>query len=271
MIGDQLEELGWRQGSLLKNQDYGILDDLVIGIPKDNLIVIVASQSCDIANNNLDHDPYIEFSLGTLIDKGDGNLTHNKNPRILHIQIDYSTDTIEVVGQLFVEILAYKKAFIPKEHLMGLNPDSGKTISNDQLKSYVSWLSARYSRPALPTEFNNRIAKADPKNKRKRKAKTLNSALSGLYIEIIPDAEIPEDQNYNVNLLALLSPGFDSSDQNIKSAIGEYADILLKSGMDVSIAIRNESEVSISTIKRFKRFYYDDLSLKEGTELPLEP
>jgi hypothetical protein len=40
--------------------------------------------------------------------------------------------------------------------------------------------------------------------------------------------------------------------------------------MDVTVALRNESEVSIAVIKRFKRFYYDDLSFKAEAPLPPE-
>jgi hypothetical protein len=131
-------------------------------------------------------------------------------------------------------------------------------------------LAARYSRPALPTEFNDRIAAADPKDQRRKKAKGINKHLSGIYVEIIPDAEIPKNQNYRVNLLGLVSAGFGGDLTKIEAALEEYAEIMRQAKMDVSVAVRSETEVSIAVIKRFKRFYYDDLSFRDGTPLPPE-
>ena len=87
MIGTQLENAGWRQGSVVRSSDLPQLLD-IIDVPNEaGLELLLASQSCDIANNNLDIDPYIEVSIARKINTPNGNLTHNKNPRILHTYI----------------------------------------------------------------------------------------------------------------------------------------------------------------------------------------
>lgn len=57
---------------------------------------------------------------------------------------------------------------------------------------------------------------------------------------------------------------------NVEAALEEYAEVMRQAKMDVTVVLRNESEVSIAVIKRFKRFYYDDLSFKAGAPIPPE-
>ncbi len=268
MIGEKLEKAGWRQGSLVRTHDIGVLLKQSSFHNDENPIVIVASHSCDIAHNSLENDPYIELSIARKISSSNGNYTFNKNVRVLHTTVLVRTETPEIYVELFVELKAYDKISIDKSLLVDLTPDPGRFLINKELDCYVSWLSYRYVRPALPTAFNDKIASADPKGKRKKKAKLLNQHLSGIYVEISPDAEILDDQIYRVNLLGLVPADFNGSIKSIESVLEEYAEIMRDVDMNVSVAVKRESEVSLATIKRFKRFYYDDLSLKGNTPLP---
>lgn len=272
MIGECLEKLGWRQGSIVKDNDTNLIlekcDRENDGSKRS--VIVVASQSCDIANNDLDSEPFIELSIAQVIAKSNGSYTHNKNPRILHTTLQIRTEDISISDQIFIEFKAFDKVLLRKEFFKLLSPDPVRLLVNGQLEGYVSWLAARYSRPDLPTEFNNRIASKDPKDKRRKKAKIVNEELSGIYIAITPDAEITLDQNYKVNLLGLVSADFDGDISKAESAIDDYANIMRQAGMDVTVAVRREDQVSIAAIKKFKRFYYDDLSLKNNTPLPPE-
>lgn len=271
-VGTQLETAGWLQGSIIKPEDLSsILANTEIEY-NDKLICIVASQSCDIAHHNVAADPYIEISVARIIETQNGNLTYNKNPRLLHTTIMCrSGDDSEIVyTDLYVELKAYEKIAIPKECLASLFPDNHRILEAKQLESYIAWLAARYSRPALPTEFNDRISAADPKDSRKKKAKKANALLSGIYVEVIPDREISSKETYRVNLLGLVSPDFNGNIGEVEALLEEYATIMRKAKMEVKAILRKEDEVSIALIKRFKRFYYDDLSFKDETPLPPE-
>lgn len=270
MIGDELEKAGWRQGAIVKPADNSEILKSIGHEHDDGLILIIASQSCDIANNNRESDPYIEISIVRCVDKLDGNLTHNKNPRKLHARLQVYTEDADIVREQHIEIRAFEKLRVPKEYFENLAPDESTLLNDIDLEGYVAWLAARYSRPALPTEFNNRIAAADPNDKLRKKAKGTNEQLSGIYVEIIPDAEIPKEQNYKVNLLGLVSAGFEGDLAKVEAALEEYAKVMRQAKMDVTAALRKESEVSIADIKRFKRFYYDDLSFKAEAPLPPE-
>ncbi len=271
MIGSQLEEAGWRQGSVVSASDIQQLIDIIGGISfTEDLVLLVASQSCDIANNNVDTDPYIELSVARKIEVPKGHLTHNKNPRILHTHITCRTSDGDVFTEENLELKAFERVVLQKERLARLHPDLDRVLEDRQLKSYVAWLAARYSRPALPTTFNDLIRAADPKGKLRDKAKRGNKQLVGIYVEIIPDAEIKDDESYNVNLLGLLPAGFAGDSSKAENAINAFADVLRRAGMEVTVATRTEDQISLAAIKRFKRFYYDDLSLKEETPLPPE-
>lgn len=271
MIGSQLEEAGWRQGSVVSTSDIQQLIDIIGGISfTDDLVLLIASQSCDIAYNNVDTDPYIELSIARKIELPKGHLTHNKNPRILHTHITCRTNDGDVFTEENLELKACERAVIQKERLVGLQPDLDRVLEDRQLKSYVAWLAARYSRPALPTRFNDLIRAADPKGKLRDKAKKGNEQLVGIYVEIIPDAEIKDDESYNVNLLGLLAAGFAGDSSKAENAINAFADVMRSAGMEVTVATRTEDQISLAAIKRFKRFYYDDLSLKEEKPLPPE-
>lgn len=272
-IGAQLEKAGWRQGSIAQEKNVSSLLDGKAGITEqlgNELILVVASQSCDIAYDNIKDDPFVEFSVGRVIDSQEGNFTFNKNPRILHTELLCKTENADLCESIFIELRASDKIQISKQQLGGFFPDQKKFLANNRLDSYVHWLAARYTRPALPTTFNDQIRKADPKNKLKSKAKSIDSLLSGIYVEIIPDAELSDGQSYTVNLLGLVAADFTGDIEKAEKVIGEYAGVMQTAGMDVFTSIQREDQVSIATIKRFKRFYYDDLSFKNNSSLPPE-
>lgn len=271
MLGKTLEHAGWRQGSVIgENHLRALLNSIGRNDIDDNVLAIVASQSCDIANNNLDLDPYVEISIGRPIEKENPEYTYNKNPRKLHLSLSQRTERITVVSYQSVELKAYEKVKIPKNILCEYVPEKDQILENETLKSYVSWLSARYSRPALPTEFNDRVKKADPKRKFKKKAKSVHKSLSGIYVEIIPDEEIPENETYQVNLLGLATSGTEADRDDLIKSLTGFVEIMEAANMKVNLSVRFEREVSIEAIKRFKRFYYDDLSFRNESVLPPE-
>lgn len=270
MIGEQLEKLGWRQGSIIRRSDIPDLLNFIGKEPESELILIIASQSCDIANNNIELDPCVDISIARRVAKHNGNLTFNKNPRQLHSELKVFTEDENVLSREYIEIKAAERVSLPKEHLATIEPDTSMLLENEHLNHYVKWLASRYDRPALPTEFNQRVSEADPKGKLRKNAKGLNEKLVGIYVEIHPFGEISKDKNYSVNLLGLVSDGHDGDLHKVEQSLLPLTEILRAAKMDVKVAVRSESDTSIATIKRFKRFYFDDLSFKESAPLPPE-
>jgi len=270
LSGVELEKSGWRQGAVVQQVNIAGIFDSINQTMDSGIVLIVASQSCDIVSSNLESEPFIELSIARLIEETDGNLTHNKNPRLLHATLQIRTSDGGVSREQYIELKAYEKLTIPKEYFCDLVPDQNCLLNDIQLEGYVSWLAARYSRPALPSEFNDRLVRVDPRGKLRKKAKRANEQLSGIYVEIVPDAEISSEEIYAINLLGLVSSGFEGNLTEVQTVLDEYAEVMRQASMDVNVVLKRESEISVAAIKRFKRFYYDDLSFKDDQPLPPE-
>ena len=271
-IGQKLEVRGWEQGSVIKEEDfYPILNSCVPDFDINvYFVAVVTSHSCDIANNNLDDGPFIEIMVGELISELKEDKTSCRNPRVLHSALNQKTMDLNISKNVFVEFKGYKTIKIPKVNFVNFDPSSTLFLVNQELKSFVAWLAARSSRPALPTSFNNRIAQSDPKRKSRKIAKSIETVVSGIYVQIFPNEEIADDENYNVNLLALVSAEYDGDLSSTEEAIRRYAAILTAAGMGVQCAVVNEKKISVADLRRYERFFFDDLSIRNNTPLPPE-
>ena len=270
MIGSALEQNGWQQGSLFSDADAtNICANIGVTINQP-FVLIVASQSCDIANNNLELDPHVEVYAARLIEKPEGNYQHNKNARLLHTKFIQRQPGAGMSSEKYIEIKAFEKHFVPKALLQGFVPDTDKQMEEYDVRNFADWLAARYSRPALPTAFNNRIDAADPRGALRDKVKKANSVLSGMYVEILPFAELNDTEQYQVNLLGTVPADFDGDLIKAEAALTKHAEILRAANMDVTQRLLKEDEISLALIRRFKRFYYDDLSYRADTLLPVE-
>ncbi len=270
MIGSELEQNGWQQGSLFSDADATHICAKIGVTINEPFVLIVASQSCDIANNNLELDPHVEVYAARLIDKPNGNYLHNKNARLLHTKFIQRLPGVDMSAEKHIEIKAFEKLFVPKTLLQGLSPTTDRQMQEYDVRNFADWLAARYSRPALPTAFNNRIDAADPRGTLRDKAKKANNLLSGMYVEILPFAELKDIERYQVNLLGTVPADYEGDLATAEAALTKHADILRAANMDVTQRLVREDEISLALIRRFKRFYYDDLSYRTAAPLPVE-
>jgi hypothetical protein len=263
-----LEGNGWRQGSLLKPADFSQIIEGTSASVSESSELIIISQSCDLAQL-ADKEPFVEVLPAVPVARKDGNFSFNKNPRILHLAMSVRTNDRAVVETVTLEARAFDKLIIPKRRFYGLSPDGNKTFAQTELEAFVHWLAARYSRPALPSAFNAALSVSDPNaKKRKKLAKSVSAHASGIYVEIHPDREISAGESYRVNLLGLLLPTAEAHLPEVKREIEGLGELMRTAGMDVTVATHLENEVSVAVLKRFRRFYFDDVSYKEDGPLP---
>lgn len=263
-----MENLGWLQGSVVKREDAVQILELAGKhelLSEPEVILVVASGSCDIANSS---DPIVEFSIARYIDRLDGNFTYNKNPRRLQCNLESASSS-----QVHIELKAHEKIGIQKDDIPeGIMPNFEIKFTQKELDSYVDWLVARYRRPAFPTEFDRRIDAVWDKSKRKKLASKVSAKLMGIYAKVYPDREISESENYSVDLLAITVPNSNATEKAaIENFINQYKQALLDAGMDVGTnQIVTEYQVSVGTFKEYKRFNLDELSYKSDNPLPSE-
>lgn len=271
VLASDLEANGWKQGALVRREDIDVMLDGILEPVACEQELIVISQSCDLVQSN-DQEPVVEAILAERISALDGNYTFNKNPRTLHLPMRQSAGADQIVENVPLRIAAKDKLGIPKSRFYGKQPDREKAIQSESLRGLVSWLAARYSRPALPTSFNDALDRSDAgRKKRKKYAQRASPHTSGIYVEITPNREIMSGENYSVNVLGVLLPSATEHRAAVEDEIRALGDLMTNAGMDVHIAVQTEDEVSISTLKRFQRLYFDDLSFRSTHDpLPVE-
>ena len=121
-------------------------------------MVVVVSHDCDLANDPTG-EPQVEVIVAKRIDSLDGNCTHSKTARKLHLEFQNQGESI------FAELRATDKISIPKEKLCQFSPHPDIRLDTNNRSILQRWLAARYRRSAFPDEFDRRlkIAKLDKK------------------------------------------------------------------------------------------------------------
>jgi hypothetical protein len=140
----------WRQGHVLTAETVATLGLLSDTDHVDPLVVVV-SHDCDLAQDP-SSEPVIEVIIGRRVDKPDGNFTHGKNPRRLHV---LGTD---VGTAICIELMATARRSVAKQDLTGHLPSATVLIDAAGMNILQHWLAARYRRSAFPDAFDNYLA-----------------------------------------------------------------------------------------------------------------
>jgi hypothetical protein len=145
-------EAPWRQGHVLTDEtvDRFALRD---ALAPEATVAVVISHDCDLAASS-DKEPEVELIVGRLIEKADGNFTHAKTPRVLHVEFA----TAE--GGKFLELAATRKVRISKGDFADHEPRPEFKLGPAQQSILQRWLGARYRRAAFPDAFEKRLDKS---------------------------------------------------------------------------------------------------------------
>ena len=147
----------WRQGYIVDSETLAQLGITISGDDQEKLIAVVATHDCDLAQLAAG-EPEVELILGkVLADKLDGNYTHCKTARRLHLELT-GTDQ-----HLRCEFDASKRVQVPKEHedpskaLVSYKPARVALMNGQERSIFQRWLAARYRRSSFPDEFDRRL------------------------------------------------------------------------------------------------------------------
>ena len=140
----------WHQGQVLGTETMNALK-LVDSEYLAECAVVVISHDCDLANDNLIAEPFVEVVIGRKLAAAKGDFAWGKSPRTLHLE--YSRSGLRV----FIELVATQKTRIDKNHLARFAPDASYYLSQKSLYVLRNWLSVRYNRAAYPDQFVNRM------------------------------------------------------------------------------------------------------------------
>ncbi len=240
----------WQQGSVFSIMKGSEIDDLSEGT------YLVLSQDCDIVNHSYKKEETIEVLRVLKIDSCvSGNLLA-RQPRLLDIQA--------VTGNLRAQ--PNNRQFVSRKKILALTPDYNLDKTN--LNILIKWITDRYTRPAFPDAFNNRLA--SDKFFKKEIIGLLEKGVEalGLLIKVIPNEEIVDTKNYKVQPL-LLTEKRDSCSDEMWEKLGEIAweirELFSKvKGIEVSNdnmqVIMASDEITYYEVKEFKNWKVDYLS-----------
>ncbi|AYC06560.1 hypothetical protein ACSVJV_001987 [Vibrio cholerae] len=266
-FGSTLEAKGWLQGCIIPKEQAVVLlgheKTTCIDVNKaelvdDHFVLVVASQSCDIARDEV---PSVQLLIARIIEVRDPHKSYNAHPRILDTHVTQVRD--DGLQELSLRVSILEKVFTPKENLIDIDYLDGISWGVQEERSYRNWLGEHYDRPALPTSFNNLLKRSE--KKLKITAKQSNDHLYGIYIRLNPNRELVKGERYDVQLLGALTN--DGDIQTAQDRINRYKEILEGAGINVTHAlVKEKKQISMAMLEGMTRFHWDYLSYRNDTE-----
>jgi hypothetical protein len=220
----------------------------------------------------------VELVIGRRIEDVDGNYTHAKTARTLHIIFDGP-------APLLAEFIATDKYHVAKEALAEFEPEAGFRLSPENRATLQRWLASRYHRSAFPDEFENRLKGASLAKSLRKALKPHGALISAVLFDVDGGENIkrsgPDDVYVlDITLVHVTEPDFDAADaaantarQKISAAFekkllnketGEWQQIELR-----YVDVISEEALSYRHFTLMKRWRLDDLSLGAEPQQPV--
>jgi hypothetical protein len=263
----------WRQGNLLTDEAVKAIN-LFHPRFSDDTVVVVATHDCDLAQSP-DNEPHVEVIIGRRIQKLDGNNTHAKSSRSLHIEFSDS-------APMLAEFVVTEKRIIEKNALVDFNPDEDYKLSPSNLSTFQLWLASRYRRSAFPDEFERRMKESGLTRKISKSAKQHGKMITAVFFDVDEGHDIPHAGPKDVYTLGIIllhetEPDFNAAEieaNKAKAAI-EHAFMSKlydeKSGFWQSIELKyievvSEESLSYRQSKLLRKWRLDHISLGDDPQ-----
>jgi hypothetical protein len=267
----------WRQGHLLGDDAIEALG-LHHAVAPEQTLVIVASHDCDLAQAP-EGEPGIEVVVGRLVTNPDGNCTHAKNARKLHVEFAGA-------AAFWAEFEATAKLSIEKRALNDFVPSPEVQLSPEDHTTFQMWLASRYRRSAFPDEFERRLISKEFKLHEKiAKAVKFHGALiAGVFFDVDEGSEVTRDgpdDTYTLDITILHSadPDFDAAETAADSAAKAIKKAFKDKLFDPTktwqhIELRScdpvsESVLTYQQFKQLKRWRLEHISLAAEPQQPV--
>ncbi len=262
---NEVAELGWRQGAIL---DQKLAELAWRQAPKrieksDRGWLLVTSHDCDLLNPSLAKEPVVELMHATVVSShGDSRLMAGRNPRELTIS------AVEIKGKpVDLSLVVHDRWLVPRELLMEEPPIA--FLSPDTCRLVAEWLAKRYIRAAFPTAFDIRWRQ---KFKAWRKLLKKHSFwLQGVYLDLKPLRELPDDEPYRCKLL-LAVPSKQTNHAEWPDAMSrlerEFEDFWSQFSPRIEledIYVWPTDRITLADIERYQRFDADWISFEDGS------
>jgi hypothetical protein len=236
-------DTSWRQGHVLPPEaaaSFGLTN----GADAGSTCAVVITHDCDLANEDLDAEPYVEVIVGRTVASASGNFSWAKAPRTLHYPVQ--RDGVPAT----VELVATAKLALRKCDLAPFEPDRRFTLDGRTLAVLRRWLSARYDRAAFADSFVTRMrdAKADIKLAKALEVHGKNVSFTYFDVDKGELVERAEGDPYMLSVVLVFNPGDDpEAAADAADAAAEAVETALRGRLpDGGTSIRLEACFAIS-------------------------
>lgn len=277
----EIENKGWWQGSVLGGSDLSIYYS---SAPVAEYW-IMASQTCNIYNNDFERIPVVELVAAKKIDACEPGFVKGDNPRVLHVE------ALSIGETLPLEVDIQKRIWIPRHLLVKMpmpvfrlrdEPLEGKSEQKNRKwnDTFSGWLARSYTRVALPDDFNRAIRVARIEDAIQKKLLKQPDDIYGIYFSINSDSDedwsgalgempppylleimvvVEEDVDPEIIRTNFIAHLFDAKVQDPEDATKKItrADLARKNSIRIireSIFVKNIREVSLYEMKSLVRF-----------------
>ena len=189
-------ETPWRQGYALTDETVEKFALRDARAPEVTLVVVI-SHDCDLAASP-DKEPEVELIVGRLIEKADGNFTHAKTPRVLHIE--FATPD----GGKFVELSATRKVRVAKSDFAGHEPRREFQLGPTEQSILQRWLGARYRRAAFPDAFEKRLNESGASTRLTKILKPAGKHICAIFFDVDDGNEVQRIEANDTYALAIV-------------------------------------------------------------------
>lgn len=147
----------WRQGYIVDSETLAQLGITISGDDQEQLIAVVATHDCDLAQLATG-EPEVELIFGKILaDKLDGNYTHCKTARRLHLGLTGTDKHLRCEFDASSRIRVCKEHEDPSKAFVSYEPGRVALMNGQERSIFQRWLAARYRRSSFPDEFDRRL------------------------------------------------------------------------------------------------------------------
>lgn len=275
----------WRQGQIVSMESLAQLGITIVAEEGEVLVAVVASHDCDLAQSAA-NEPEVELVIGRLLNGGlNGNYTHCKNIRRLHLEFTATEN------QRLVELDTGRRIRIPKEHqdpskaLACYEPSRDVLMNAAERGIFQRWLAARYRRSSFPDEFDRRLK--DQTKVAERLAKVFKDSgkhIPAVFFDVDGGEEMArsgEDDLYELSILVLYSTEDDPAEaeaaaREVVRLIYEVFEARCRPGASawkwielLGVDVISDEALTYGQSQQLTRWQADHISLRSNPEQPI--
>jgi hypothetical protein len=216
-LGQELLAHGWQNGSVVPLDLCTVIISSVVGHKtdlrpiSDGEWLIVISQTCDVVCGRLDQEPLVEILRCAPIDKPRAGFRDLASTRTL----DFRPNRERFPDLTLTAHATRDRLHVPREILRNARPDQKRIVSRNAIRRISEWYSLRYTRPAWPNAFVDRIAKR--KSDLVAALESIRDDVAEVRIALLPnDADLDDDQTYSVAVFFVVEKDLWESDATVR-------------------------------------------------------